>query len=56
MRLSETETITFKMVIISREKSQVKHIPEREAAKLEGRGISQRLSGRHERIYFTTHN
>lgn len=34
----------FKMVILSRVKSQVKYIPERVTAKLEESGITQRLS------------
>lgn len=40
-----TTDLAFKMVILSREKSQVKHIPEIRAATLEERVILHSLSG-----------
>lgn len=48
--------MAFKMVILSREKSQVKHIPKRIAAKLEEeKGTSQSCQGDMRGYIFATH-
>lgn len=47
--------MAFKMVILSREKSQVKHIPKRIAAKLEEKGTSQSCQGDMKGYIFATH-